>query len=149
MAKTMTAPFAQTPNTASAVATTAVALTPNGVDSSSTVTNSVLLMTAGADGCVITSLSALPRATVTASQLCVWSSTDSGTTKYLVASALMPAYTLAATTQNVPTVFKHPDNSTVINETTPLRLKAGEQLYVGTLVTLSSGIVFNARYMDF
>ena len=149
MANTFTAPFAQTPNRASAVATTAVALTPNGVDSSATVTNSVLLATAGANGALLTELYALPRATCTASQLCIWSSPDSGTTKYLVASALMGAYTMAATTQNVPTVFKHSDNSTVISETNPLRLKAGESLYCGTLVTLATGIVFTAVYVDF
>lgn len=149
MANTFTAPFAQTPNTASAKVTTAVALTPNGVDSQTTVTNSALLLTAGADGAMLTELSALPMATVTASQLCVWSSTDSGTTKTLVMSALMAAYTLAATTQNVPTTFKHSDNSTVISETAPYRLKAGEKLYAGTLVTNATGIVFNGRYTDF
>lgn len=149
MANTFTAPFAQTPQTASAVATTAVSLTTNGVESSTTVTNSVLLLTSGVNGSVLTELSALPRATVTASALFIWSSTDSGTNKYLVATALMPAYTLAATTQNVPTIFKHTDNSTIISETAPLRLAAGEKLYIGTGVTLASGIVFNARYSDF
>jgi len=149
MSKTFTAPFAQTPNTASCKVTTAVALTPNGVDSQTTVTNSVLLLTAGSDGAIMTELSAMPMATVTASQLCVWSSTDSGTTKTLVMSSLMAAYTMAATTQNVPTGFKHSDNSTVISETAPYRLKASEALYVGTLVTNATGIVFNARYTDF
>ena len=149
MSKTFTAPFGQIPNTASAVATAAVALTPNGVDSSTTVTNSVLLLTAGADGGILVSLAAIARATVTASGLCIWSSTDAGTTRNLIMSALMPAYTLAATTQNVPTAFKLPDNSTVISESAPYRLKAGEILYVGTLVALTAGIVFNARWMDY
>lgn len=149
MAKTFTAPFAQTPQTASAVATAVVSLTTSGVEQSATVTNSVLLLTAGAEGSILTSLSAIPRATVTATALWIWSSTDNGTTKNLIASALMPAYTLAATTENTRTVFKHADGSTVISETAPLRLAAGEKLYVGIGVALSSGIMFNARYSDF
>ncbi len=149
MANTFTAPFAQTPQVASCVVTTAVALTPNGVDSSTTVTNSVLLLTAGANGSILTELSAMPRATVTASSLCIWSSTDGGTTKHLVACALMPAYTLAATTLNARTAFYHADGSTLIDETNPLRLSASEKLYAGTLVTLATGIVFNARYVDY
>lgn len=148
MAKTMTAPFAQTPQTASVVATTAVSLTTNGVESSSTVTNSVLLCTAGADGAILTGLSAIPRATVTATALWLWTSPDGGTTKNLIASALMPAYTLAATTENSRTVFKNVDGN-VISEINPLRLAANEKLYVGIGVTLTAGIMFNARYTDF
>ena len=148
MAKTFTAPFAQTPQTASAVATAAVSLTTSGVEQSATVTNSVLLMTAGVDGSILTSLSAMPRATVTATALWIWSSTDGGTTKNLIASALMPAYTLAATTENARTVFKHADG-TVISESAPLRLAASEKLYIGIGVNLASGIMFNARYSDF
>ena len=148
MAKTFTAPFAQTPKSTSAVATAVVSLTTSGVEQSATVTNSVLLATAGADGSILTSLSAMPRATVTATALWIWSSIDSGTTKNLIASALMPAYTLAATTENTRTVFKHADG-TVISESAPLRLAAGEQLYVGIGVALAAGIMFNARYSDF
>ena len=148
MAKTFTAPFAQTPQTASAVATTAVSLTTSGVEQSTTVTNSVLLCTAGADGSILSGLTAIPRATVTATALWLWSSTDGGTSKNLVASALMPAYTLAATTENARTVFKHADG-TVISESAPLRLAATEKLYVGIGVTLAAGIMFNARYTDF
>lgn len=148
MAFTYTAPFAQTPKSSSAVATTAVSLTTSGVEQSATVTNSVLLLTAGADGAILTALSAMPRATVTATALWIWSSIDGGTTKNLVASALMPAYTLAATTENTRTVFKHADG-TAISESAPLRLAATEKLYVGIGVTLSAGIMFNARYTDF
>lgn len=148
MANTFTAPFAQTSKTASVVATTAVSLTTNGVESSSTVTNSVLLATAGGDGAILTSLSAIPRATVTATALWLWTSPNSGTTKNLIASALMPAYTLAATTENARTVFKNSDGAT-ISETNPIRLQAGEQLFVGIGVTLSAGIMFNARFTDF
>lgn len=138
MSKTHLAPFAQTPKTASAVATTAAA----SYDGD-TPANTVLLLTAGSDGAILTRLTAIPRETVTASALYLWISNDSGTTKRLVSSALMPAYTLATTTQNAPTKF------TDISEYTPLRLAAGDKLYVGTLVTLAAGIVFNAEYTDF
>lgn len=136
MAKTFTAPFAQAPKTASAVATTASA----SYDGDSP-TNTVLLVTAGTEGAILTRLTAIPRATVTASALCAWVSNDSGTTKRLLDSVLMAAQTVAATTAVARTAFGY-------SEDYPLRLAAGDRLYVGTLVTLASGIVFNAEYTD-
>jgi hypothetical protein len=137
MAKTFTAPFAQTPKTATAVATGAAAIT------NDTPTNTVELLTAGADGAILTRLTAIPRATVTASSLVVFISSDSGTTKRLIDSELMAAYTMATTTAVPETVF------TLYSETTPLRLAAGDKLYVGSQVALASGIVFRAEYTDF
>lgn len=137
MAKTFTAPFAQTPKTATAVATTA-----SSVDTD-TPSNAQLLLTAGADGAILTRLTAIPRATVTASSLVIWVSSDGGTTKRLVDSALMAAFTVATTTAVAVTTFS------TYSETTPLRLAAGDKLYVGTQVTSSSGIVFRAEYTDF
>lgn len=138
MAKTFTAPFAQTPKTATAVATAAA-----GTITGDAPTGLVLLLTAGADGGILTSLSAMPRATVTASSLLLYISNDSGTTKRLIDSALMAAFTVAATTAIARTNFTNYD------ESTPLRLAAGDQLYVGSQVALSSGIVFLAEYTDF
>lgn len=138
MAKTFTAPFAQTPKTATAVATGAVASITTDAP-----TNTVLLLTAGSDGAILTSLTAIPRATVTASSLCLWISKDSGTTKRLIDSELMAAHTVATTTAIPETVFSR------ISENTPLRLEAGDQLYVGSQVALASGIVFKAEYTDF
>lgn len=149
MALTNTAPFAQKPQHTTAIAITAVPLTGVGSYADDAPANTVLAETAGADGAIVTSISAIPRATCTASQLMLWSSSDLGVTKRLIASALAPAYTLAATTQNVPTVFKHPDNATTINETNPLRLAAAERLYVGTAVTLAAGFAFSVRAVDF
>ena len=137
MALTHTAPFAQTPKTASAVVTTASA------DLATTPTNTVLLLTAGADGALLTRLAAIPRATVTASSLLLWISLDSGTTKHLIDSALMAAHTVAATTAIPVTSFSR------YSENTPERLQAGAQLYVGSAVTLAGGIVFTAEYTDF
>ena len=137
MALTFTAPFAQTPKTSSAVVTTASA------DLATTPTNTVLLLTAGADGALLTRLSAIPRATVTASSLLLWISLDSGTTKSLIDSVLMAAHTVAATTAIPVTAFSR------YSEDTPLRLQAGAVLYVGSAVTLAGGIVFTAEQTDF
>lgn len=138
MAKTFTAPFAQTPKTASAVVTAASA----SLDGD-TPTNTVLLCTAGADGALLTRLSAIPRATVTASSLLLWVSLDGGTTKRLVDSALMAAHTVAATTAIPVTAFSR------YSEDAPARLQAGASLYVGSAVALAGGIVFTAEYTDF
>jgi hypothetical protein len=138
MAKTFTAPFAQDPKTATAVATGAV-----GSFAGDSPTNTVLLLTAGADGAILTRLTAIPRATVTASSLMVFLSKDNGTTQRLLDSELMAAHTVATTTAIPETVF------TLYSETTPLRLQAGDRLYVGSQVALSGGIVFRAEYTDF
>lgn len=137
MAKTFTAPFAQTPKTATAVCTGAATV------ANDTPTNTVLLLTAGADGAILTRLSAIPRATVTASSLVLYISSDSGTTKRLIDSELMAAFTVATTTAITETSFAN------YSETAPLRLAAGDQLYVGSQVALAGGIVFKAEYMDF
>ena len=137
MAKTFTAPFAQTPQTGSAVATLAAAVTTD------TPTNTVLIGTAGIEGAILTKLTAIPRATVTASGLYLFISQDSGTTKRMVDSALMAAYTYAATTDNEPTIFD------AITESTPIRLEAGDEVYIASAVALAGGIVFNAEWTDF
>lgn len=136
MAKTFTAPFAQTPKTATAVVTGAATIT------NDTPTNTVLLLTAGAEGAILTKLTAIPRATVTASDLVVFLSKDGGTTKRMIDSKLMSAYTMAATTATPVTVFAY-------SESAPLRLEAGDEIYVGSQVALADGIVFKAEWMDF
>lgn len=135
--KTFTAPFAQTPRTATAVVTGAATV------ANDTPANTMELMTAGAEGCILTSLSAMPRGTVTASSLVLWLSKDGGTTKRIRDSVLMNAYTLAATTAIPVTRFAN------ISENTPIRLEAGDKLYVGSQVALAAGIVFEAEYTDF
>ena len=134
--KTFTAPFAQTPKTASAVVTGAASIATDAP------ANTVLLFTAGADGAILTSLSAMPRATVTASDLVLFMSKDAGTTKRLIDSKLMTAYTVAATTATPVTMFGY-------SESSPMRLQAGDALYVGSQVALAGGIVFEAQYTEF
>ena len=136
MANTFTAPFAQTPKTATAVCTAAATLT-------DTPSNTVLLVTAGSDGAILTRLTAIPRATVTASSLVIFISKDSGTTQRLIDSELMSAYTMATTPAVPETVFAF------YSETAPLRLEAGDRIYVGSQVALAGGIVFRAEFTDF
>jgi hypothetical protein len=136
MANTFTAPFAQTPKTATAVCTAVATLT-------DTPANTQLLMTAGTDGAILTRLTAIPRATVTASSLVLFLSKDSGTTQRLIDSELMAAHTVAATTAIPETYFAN------YSETSPLRLEAGDRLYVGSQVALAGGIVFRAEFTNY
>lgn len=138
MAKTFTAPFAQTPKTNTAVATSAVASLTTDAP-----TNTVEIFTAGADGAIVTKLTAIPRATVTATALYLFISSDSGTTKRLIDSELMAAQTVATTTAIAETSF------TNISEDTPIRLASGDKLYVGIGVALASGIVFKIEATDY
>ena len=136
MANTFTAPFAQTPKTATAVVTAVATLT-------DTPANTVLLVTAGSDGAILTRLTAIPRATVTASSLVLFISKDGGTTQRLIDAELMAAYTMATTTLVPETTFS------LYTETTPLRLEASDRLYVGSQVALAGGIVFRAEFTNF
>lgn len=134
---TNTAAFAQTNKTGTAVLTLASVIT------NDTPTNTVLIATAGADGAIVSSLCFMPRATVTATALYLFISKDAGVTKRLIDSELMAAYTMAATTATPETKFAN------ISESLPLRLAAGDQLYVGAGVALAGGIVAKCEWMDF
>ena len=110
------------------------------------ITNAVLLSTAGANGSEYAHIAAIPRATVTATQVQLYA--YDGTTAWLVATALMPAYTMAQTTLCAPTPLTHIDGTT-ISEGNPLRLQAGWKLYAGIGVALAGGIVVNAQRKDY
>lgn len=136
MTMTFTAPFAQTPQIATAVCTGA------GTVANDTPSNTVLLLTAGANGALVTKAHAMPRATVTASSLHLYVSLDGGTTKRMMDSALMAAYTQAATTLTPKTAFSP-------SVSVPIRLPAGAEIYCQSEVALAGGIVFTAEWMDF
>ena len=138
MAKTFTAPFAQTPKTAKAIVTAAIASIATDAP-----TNTVKLFTAGTNGAIFTKLTAIPRATVAASSLCIFLSKDQGATKTLIDSELMAAYTLAPTTAVPETAFGN------ISETSPVRLEALDEIYVGSQVALASGIAFFGQATDY
>ncbi len=106
-------------------------------------TNLVKLCDAGANDSLLKGLSAMPRATVTATRLQLYVSPDNGTTVYLIESALMAAQTIANTTEVTPTYF------TRINSLAVKRLASTDSLWVGAAVALASGIVFNGEVEDF
>jgi hypothetical protein len=136
---TFTAPFAQTPRTLTAAVTAAIAGL--GTDA---VTGLQLLVTAGANGAIVSSISAMPRGTVTASSLMLFLVKSSAPAVYRpIDSVLMTAYTLAATTAVPVTAFP------LISDATPMRLEAGDKIYAGSQVALAAGISFTARWMDY
>jgi hypothetical protein len=137
MTNTFTAPFGQTPMNETVVVTAA------GTYVDDAPTNSQLLVTADAtNGCLVTKITCMPRATVTVMALNLFFSPD-GTEKRLVDAALMAAHTVATTTIIPVTNFSQ------ISETTPMRLQAGEQLWVNASVALAGGLVFYAEWTDF
>lgn len=138
MAKIYTAPFAQTVNNSNCVLTTLT-----GGITNDTPTNAGLVFTAGAEGSLVTSITAIPRATVTATVLYLFISSDAGTTMRLIDSILIPAQTLSTTAAVTLSSF------TNYTEDYPLRLKANERLYVAISVSLASGVVVEARGMDY
>ncbi len=121
----------QTPIGATAVATTA-----NSTYTDSP-TNSVLLLAAQTNGARISKIIARARATVTATELQLYVSADGGTTKRLIKSTLMGAYTVAQTTGQSNADLGYTD-------TLPLILSSSESLYVAIGVS-NTGIVFRAE----
>lgn len=140
MALTNTAVFAQTPKTATAVASLGVASITTDAP-----TNTVLLMTAGVNGAILTRLTAIPRASVaSALSLCLFISSDNGTTQRLIDSETMGVQTVSTSAGINETVFAN------YSESRPLRLGAGDRLYVGTQASQATGgVVFKAEYTDF
>ena len=134
MAKTFTAPFAQTPKTASANLTTAT--TVDGATATA-------LITAGTDGCIVTKITAMPKGTITATGLVLYISPSTGA-KTAKDSIALAAYTYAATAKLPMVAFSS------VSESTPIRLGAGEKLFVGTLVAAAApGIDVSAEYTEF
>lgn len=135
MAVTHKPVFAQGGRTVTAIATAAKTTYNDAA-------NAVKLCDADTDGSLLKALSACPRATVTATMLQLYRSPDNGTTMQLIDSALMPAHTVAVTTAIQKTSFGS------ISDTTPIRLAAGDSLWVGAAVALAGGIVFTGQVED-
>lgn len=121
----------QTPIAATAVATTA------NTTYTDTPTNSVQLLAAQTNGARMQKITALARATVTATELQLYVSSDGGTTKRFILSKLMAAYTVAATTAQTAIDFGYTDAA-------PLILSSTESLWVAIGVS-NTGIVFRAE----
>jgi hypothetical protein len=120
--KTNVAAFAQTPKTSTAVVTTATTNVTTDAPG-----NLVQLLQAGTEGGILTRLSAIPRATVTASNLGLYE--------------LLPTQAVATGTGTAETAFAN------YSEARPLRLEAGDRLLVGS--QNATGIVFKAEWTDF
>ena len=135
MAVSDTPVFAQTPQNGTIVVTTLM----DNVDDDSP-TNVGLIVTAGSNGALVTKITAMPRGTVTATSLDLFFSPD-GTEMRLIEEAVMAAHTLAATTASPKVSFD-------VTPTSPIRLQAGELLYVGIGVSLTNGMVFYAEWTD-
>jgi hypothetical protein len=107
-----------------------------------TPTNTVLLVSAGANGGRLTKLRAIPTATVTVTQLQEFRSSDTGATKKFSNSVLGASggYTMAGTTAPPIADFGYSDDN-------PKILAPSEQLYVGAGVT---GVwAFEAEWADY
>jgi len=126
----------QTPR--GAVATTDTANT----TFSDTPTNAVAVATMGANGGRVTGLKSVPRATVTATALHLFLSTDGGTTKKLIRSVLMAADTVSATDAAAATDWGFSDD-------VPMLLPANSIVYVSQGVTLSAGIDHHIEWSDY
>lgn len=102
--------------------------------------NTVLLVTAGANGGRLTRLEFIPLETVTANALQWYRSIDAGTTKYLAGMATGGSDTVSGT-----------DGSTTVSagysEDNPLILQAGERIYVAT--GISKGYHVVAEWADY
>lgn len=139
MANTPLPAYVQTQKTGSAVVTAAVANI-----ATDTPTNLMPLGdAAGVNGALVTKITAMPRSNASASSLLLYSSKDNGATYSLIDSELMPAATLAVTTAIPETTFGN------ISPANPLRLEAGERLYVGTQVLINAGIQFRSEGANF
>lgn len=136
MPKTPVAAFAQTQKILTAVLTLASVITTDAA------TNTQLIATAGAEGALVTKVSLMPRATITATAAYLFVSKDNGTTLRLIDSVLIPAYTMAVTTATPVTPFS-------MSQDVPLRLEAGDKLYVSIGVALAGGVVAKAEWTDY
>lgn len=126
MANIFTAPFAQTPKTNAVDLTAATAVGAVGT----------VLVTAGANGCVVTSIRATPKGTVTASGINV---NKSGK---VIRSETLPAYTSALTAKLPQVAFD-------ITPSTPIELGPNETLDVSLLVAQAAGVTFFATWKDY
>lgn len=105
-------------------------------------TNTQTLATMGANGGRLTGLRSIPRATVTATALHLFMSTDGGTTKKLIRSAAMAADTVSPTDAAAVTDWGFSDDA-------PMILPAQAILYVSQAVSLTDGIDHHVEWADY
>ena len=126
--------FAKTPKHAAV----AVSVANTSLDGTGTITT---LLTAGADGAIVTSLKAWGTVTSTAKRLNLFVSVDGGTSWALHESALMAAYGMSNTSVQTPVTFvdkSNPDAAIVL----PANAK------IGVTTMVAEAAVFTAEYAD-
>ena len=100
------------------------------------------LLTAGADGAIVTSIKCFAEATVTAEKFVLWVQPLGAGNWYMLDEALMAAYTMAATTIQGDTLFV---DKTVVEEA--IRLNGTDKLGVTHHVDQQS--IVSAEYTDY
>jgi len=126
----------QTPKQAANINTTAET-------SYTTPVNTALLFVAGVNGSRVTKLTSIPRVTVTATNILLFTNAaPSNTTLVLIDSVLMAANTLAVTTATPKTDWGVSDN-------TALYIAGNSSVYVATQVAFANGIVTKVEYADY
>lgn len=145
--KTNTAVFAQNPKTATAVMAAAVALTGAGSisDSANAVNGTTLLMTAGPEGAIVTRLHFVPRGTITPSvaYLFLRRASQPASERVLIDQVSLTAMTVSTSSAASKAA------STLATEVSPLRLGAGDELYIGMSLTVALGVSAYAEFTDF
>ncbi|CAN7558605.1 hypothetical protein [Pseudomonas umsongensis] len=126
MPMTNTAVFAQTPKTNKVTLTAAVAVNTAGST----------LITAGANGAVVTSVRFSPNGTVTASGV------NLNRAGAPIRSETLTAYTLSATAKLPQVAFD-------VSRDYPITLGANETLDVSLLVAQAAGVTVFAEWMDY
>lgn len=126
MAMTYTAPFAQTPKSNAVDLTAAVAVGTAGT----------VIVTAGANGCVVTSIRATAKGTLSASGINI---NKAGKP---IRSETLPSYTYAAGAKLPQVAFD-------VSLTAPIELAAGETLDASVLVAQGSGVTVFATWKDY
>lgn len=101
-------------------------------------TNAVQLLTAGANGAVVYGITAIPRSTLAAATKLMLFRVVSGTV-YYVKAVLVASYSSDAGT-TIPTAADFG-----YTETSPLRLNASDQLWVGVYAAATNGICVTAQ----
>jgi hypothetical protein len=118
-----------------------VGLTTGNTTFTTSPTNTVLLVTAGANGARLTRLWAVPLEQInTANNIQLYRSYDGGTLKYLYDSKLMATVTPGAAVANTPTDFGYSDDN-------PLILVANERIYMAEGQTEAVNV--GAEWADF
>lgn len=94
------------------------------------------------NGALVKKVTAIPRGSnPTSNKLHLYGSPD-GTTMYLTDSALLPAYSDSTGTATTKADFGYTNDA-------PLRVQAGEELWVATSVAVTGGVVFRVEYEAF